>query len=282
MNIRKATSQYEQWLTAYTPLIAADLADKHRQMALGAFPFLRATFYRWAQTWPERCPALASAPLVLSVGDLHVENFGTWRDAEGRLIWGVNDFDEACYLPYANDLVRLATSAQLAIEANHLCVECVHACEAILDGYREGLAAGGRPFVLAEEHAWLRDVAHTSLSDPVTYWNKMDSLPEAKAVPESARVAVEHVLPPGARLCGKAPRCGSGQSGPPALCGNHALGRWQYCQGSESPRAFRLHMGRTGRRRGRDILPGDHGPRGALSGPVRAIAGALDRAPPGA
>jgi len=36
---------------------------------------------------------------VLAVGDLHVENFGTWRDAEGRLIWGVNDFDEAWRLP---------------------------------------------------------------------------------------------------------------------------------------------------------------------------------------
>jgi uncharacterized protein (DUF2252 family) len=24
-----------------------------------------------------------------------VENFGAWRDVEGRLIWGINDFDEA-------------------------------------------------------------------------------------------------------------------------------------------------------------------------------------------
>ena len=28
------------------------------------------------------------APQVLSVGDLHLENFGTWRDADGRLVWG--------------------------------------------------------------------------------------------------------------------------------------------------------------------------------------------------
>ena len=42
------------------------------------------------------------------------ENFGTWRDAEGRLIWGVNDFDEAARMPYALDIVRLATSAVLA------------------------------------------------------------------------------------------------------------------------------------------------------------------------
>lgn len=39
----------------------------------------------------------------MAVGDLHVENFGTWRDIEGRLVWGVNDFDEAHPLSYAND-----------------------------------------------------------------------------------------------------------------------------------------------------------------------------------
>ena len=55
---------------------------------------------------------------MLGVGDLHVENFGTWRDAEGRLIWGINDFDEACPMPYTIDLVRLAASADLAIKRN--------------------------------------------------------------------------------------------------------------------------------------------------------------------
>src|SRR5579871_2476803 len=110
MNIRKATTQYEKWLTNFTPLIKSDLDYKHQQMALAPFPFLRATFYRWVQAWPTVCKEVAQAPIVLSVGDLHIENFGTWRDTEGRLIWGVNDFDEACHLPYTNDLVRLATS----------------------------------------------------------------------------------------------------------------------------------------------------------------------------
>jgi uncharacterized protein (DUF2252 family) len=50
------------------------------------------------QAWPEVCPDLAKAPKVLAVGDLHVENFGTWRDVEGRLVWGINDFDEAAAL----------------------------------------------------------------------------------------------------------------------------------------------------------------------------------------
>ena len=89
----------------------ADLDYKHDRMKKNAFVFLRATFFRWARRIETVCPDLAGAPAVLSVGDLHVENFGTWRDAEGRLVWGINDFDEAADIPYPFDLVRLATSA---------------------------------------------------------------------------------------------------------------------------------------------------------------------------
>src|SRR5262245_32358222 len=53
---------------------------------------------------------LTDAPRLLAVGDLHVENFRTWRDAEGRLVWGVNDFDEVAEMPYAVDLVRLVAA----------------------------------------------------------------------------------------------------------------------------------------------------------------------------
>ena len=81
-------------------------------MKESVFAFLRATYYRWIQVWPEVCPQLVSAATVLAIGDLHVENFGTWRDIEGRLVWGINDFDEAYPLPYTNDLVRLASSGK--------------------------------------------------------------------------------------------------------------------------------------------------------------------------
>ena len=111
MGVRESTSVYESWLARMVPVVRADLALKHRLMAANAFAFLRATFYRWAQLWPETCRELCDAPAVLAVGDLHVENFGTWRDAEGRLIWGVNDFDETVNLPYTQDLVRLGASA---------------------------------------------------------------------------------------------------------------------------------------------------------------------------
>src|ERR1700693_5965649 len=122
VNIVKSTRRYEDWLGSHTPIVKTDLLLKHQRMAEAAFPFMRATFYRWMQIWPEVCPDLAKTPRVLGVGDLHVENFGTWRDVEGRLVWGVNDFDEASELPFTNDLLRLSVSALLAIEAGHLAV----------------------------------------------------------------------------------------------------------------------------------------------------------------
>ena len=113
MNIVEATQSYERWLAAFTSLIRPDLRLKHAFMAETPLAFLRATFYRWMDLWPQICPEAAKVPRVLAVGDLHIENFGTWRDAEGRLIWGINDFDEASPLPYTNDLVRLAAECHI-------------------------------------------------------------------------------------------------------------------------------------------------------------------------
>jgi hypothetical protein len=198
MDIIKATKAYEAWLRGRIPLLEPDLRRKHERMAESAFPFLRATFYRWAQVWPRVCPELAAAPAVLGVGDLHVENFGTWRDREGRLIWGVNDFDEAAPIPYANDLVRLAVSARLAIAENHLASDPSGACDAILAGYREAFERGGAPFVLAEQHRALRDMALSELRDPALFWQKFDQLPTVRAgLPGPVKAALAARLPEG-------------------------------------------------------------------------------------
>ena len=169
MNIQQATRQYEAWLAAHIRVIKSDLAAKHELMAQDAFSFLRATFYRWMQLFPVFFPKAVSAPTVLAIGDLHVENYGTWRDAEGRLVWGINDFDEAFPLPYTIDLVRLATSARLAIQLGHLSLNPAPACAAILEGYAKGLADGGEPFVLAEKHPLLREAVTSRLRDPTLF-----------------------------------------------------------------------------------------------------------------
>ncbi len=196
MKIRKATKKYEAWLGKRLSLVEADLRLKHQRMASDAFAFFRATFYRWMQLWPAVCAALCDSPEVLAVGDLHLENFGTWRDTEGRLTWGVNDFDEAYPLPYTNDLVRLATSALLAVAENHLRIGRKEACDAILDGYQASTEEGGKPIVLGEHHQWLRELAMSELRDPLLYWHKLAGLPACKGkVPKSAVKALESLLP---------------------------------------------------------------------------------------
>jgi hypothetical protein len=195
MNIQQATERYETWLAGHIRVVPSDLAAKHELMRQDAFGFLRATFYRWMQLFPALCPKTAAAPGVLAVGDLHVENYGTWRDSEGRLVWGINDFDEAFPLPYTIDLVRLAASAWLAIELGDVALDPANTCGAILEGYSKGLEDGGEPFVLAEKHPWLREAVTSRLRDPKVFWEKIAALPPAKPAPVKVRLMLKKAMP---------------------------------------------------------------------------------------
>jgi hypothetical protein len=226
MNIFKATLDFEHWLAKQLPLVRQDLALKHANMALAPFPFFRATFYRWLQLWTEVCGDLAKAPTVLGVGDLHIENFGTWRDEEGRLIWGVNDLDEAWPASYTLDLARLTTSAYLAIWGEHLSLTRRQAAEAIEEGYRDALAAGGKAFILAEHHQWLRLIALSKLRDPVRFWEKMlQNPPLSGKAPKEVRKMIEAAFPPPRRPYQLKRRiAGLGSLGHPRIL---ALSSWQ-------------------------------------------------------
>ncbi len=195
MAVVAASAAYESWMRKRIPVVERDLALKHARMAEAPFFFLRATFYRWVPLWQEACPDLAATPELLAVGDLHVENFGTWRDGEGRLCWGVNDFDEAFAMPYAIDLVRLATSALLAIRQQHLRLGAEEACAALLAGYGDTIgSASGNPFVLEEEHPALRAMALGEERDPVHFWAKLGAARTATA-PRVVRELLYQAMP---------------------------------------------------------------------------------------
>ncbi len=214
-----ATDRYEAWLGKQMAIVPADLALKHEKMAASAFMFLRATFYRWMQLWPAVCPDLVGAKTVLGVGDLHTENFGTWRDIEGRLIWGCNDFDEAYELPYAIDLVRLAASGLLGAQEGVIAIKPDEVCACILKGYRKGLKAGARPYVLGEKYDWLRQLAMEDLRDPQHFAAKMRALPKPTyPVAAKLRRAIAGQMPPEAtRLSYRHRVAGLGSLGRPRI-----------------------------------------------------------------
>src|SRR6202158_4427258 len=176
MNILEATKSYDHWMRSCTTGVESHLRSKHELMREDLFLFFRGTFYRWAQLWPEICSPLCPAPKVLACGDLHVGSFGTWRDSEGRLCWGVDDFDEAYPMPYTNDLVRLAASARIVIDAEELVIRFKDACDAILGGYRRTLRDGGCPIVLGECEVTLERLGIDAIKPPADFWPRLQAL----------------------------------------------------------------------------------------------------------
>ncbi|MFJ4845967.1 DUF2252 domain-containing protein [Streptomyces sp. NPDC088733] len=106
--------------TAFGELLAADPAAfrvKFRKMAASAFAFYRGTaclYYADLAEAKDDSPFVDERTSRVWIhGDLHAENFGTYLDANGRLIFNVNDFDEAYVGPFTWDLQRFAASIAL-------------------------------------------------------------------------------------------------------------------------------------------------------------------------
>jgi hypothetical protein len=189
-----ALDAYDAWLGTHCRVIADELAEKRRLMAADASAFLRGSCFRFAAQFPKALPELVAKAAVPSCGDAHIENFGTWRDVEGRLVWGVNDLDEAALLPWPCDLVRLATSALLAAEKG---ASRKALCATIVDAYARALAAP-RAFVLDEEHAALREFVAPDAEARAKFWTMLAKLDTATELPPDWRAALVADLPEGA------------------------------------------------------------------------------------
>ncbi|MFF5443641.1 DUF2252 domain-containing protein [Streptomyces sp. NPDC012888] len=119
-NEQRAEQILDVFATAFGELIASDPAAfqvKFRKMAASAFAFYRGTaclFYADLERERHGGPYLDERTgRVWIHGDLHAENFGTYMDANGRLVFNVNDFDEAYVGPFTWDLKRFAASVAL-------------------------------------------------------------------------------------------------------------------------------------------------------------------------
>lgn len=141
---------------------ATGLTLKYRKMRDSAFNFLRGSchlFYaRMAQGH-----SLPDTPLAWVCGDLHLENFGSYK-ADNRLVYfDINDFDEAALAPAGWDLVRMLCSIDLGADAAGLPSQ-ERAClsTAFLDAYAAALAQGK---VLSVERATATGLVRSLLDD---------------------------------------------------------------------------------------------------------------------
>jgi uncharacterized protein (DUF2252 family) len=94
------------------------IRTKIDRMADSPFGFFRGSFHLFARDWIEgSLPAVAeggdSPHISDMVGDVHNENYGTFKGWDDALHYDLNDFDETTQGPLALDLCRLATSTLL-------------------------------------------------------------------------------------------------------------------------------------------------------------------------
>ncbi|MEV7198561.1 DUF2252 domain-containing protein [Streptomyces griseoluteus] len=180
--------------TAFGRLLAADPAAfrvKFRKMAATAFAFYRGTaglFYHDLDAEKRGGPYLDERTSRVWVhGDLHAENFGTYMDSNGRLVFNVNDFDEAYVGPFTWDLKRFAASVALIGYAKALSDEQITELVTIYAvAYRErirALATGAKddevpPFTLDTAQGPLLDVLRDARS--LTRFGLLESMTEIR------------------------------------------------------------------------------------------------------
>jgi uncharacterized protein (DUF2252 family) len=117
------------------------LALKYKAMQVDALAFFRGTCHLFWDDWPA-ATRLDKAPAAWTCGDLHIENFGTYRGDNRLEYFDIADFDEALLAPCTWDLARLTTSVLIAArviglkasEGKDLCKTLMDACAIGLEG----------------------------------------------------------------------------------------------------------------------------------------------------
>jgi len=89
------------------------LQMKYDAMRTDAFAFLRGTAHLFYAALPHARP-LEKAPPAWVCGDLHLQNFGSYKGDNRLVYFDINDFDEAGLAPCTLDLVRFAASVFVA------------------------------------------------------------------------------------------------------------------------------------------------------------------------
>ena len=132
-----------QRITAYNHGRDPDLlCRKYVAMRKDAFAFLRGTCHLFYEDWPHISP-LNEAPRAWLCGDLHLENFGSYKGDNRLTYFDLNDFDEAMLAPCTWDVARFLTSVLVGAHTLQVASRLALAlCTIFLQAYTTALADG--------------------------------------------------------------------------------------------------------------------------------------------
>ena len=108
-------SIYQRITDFNKPFLPDMIKLKYEAMAENIFRFYRGTCHLFYQDLAA-AQALPKSPLTWICGDLHLENFGSYKGDNHMVYFDLNDFDEGLLAPAAWELVRMLTSIIIAFE----------------------------------------------------------------------------------------------------------------------------------------------------------------------
>lgn len=107
----------------YAAQLPSELANKMTKMSANPFAFYRGTahlFYKDMRALPTSTFFNYATSSIWLNGDIHLQNLGAFRDANGNNVFDTTDFDENYWGPYIYDLRRMAVSIMLTAKEKGL------------------------------------------------------------------------------------------------------------------------------------------------------------------
>lgn len=119
------------------------LKQKYQNMRSNAFVFYRGACHLFYQDLPAQS-FLEQSPASWICGDLHLENFGSYKASNRIIYFDINDFDEGILAPCLFDVARVLTSIVLAadVSLNIDAKAAVQLCKNFSDSYAKTLQEG--------------------------------------------------------------------------------------------------------------------------------------------
>jgi len=107
----------QRLITYNTPLLPGMVKLKYEAMTENAFRFYRGTCHIFYEDLSQAHKTLPKSPLTWISGDLHIENYGSYKGDNRLVYFDLNDFDESQLAPASWELARMLTSIFVAFEA---------------------------------------------------------------------------------------------------------------------------------------------------------------------
>ncbi len=156
---------------------------KYVKLTDNAFSFFRGTCHLFYQDLPSNLTS-SPAPNLWICGDLHLENFGTYKGDDRHIYFGINDFDEGALAPCTWDLARLSTSIFLAADSLKLDpIAAIGLVRSYLSSYARALASG-TDLAIVEENS---EGAIAELLDSLRDRKRVDLLNERTELTKDSR-----------------------------------------------------------------------------------------------